>query len=239
MVAVDKETATLVFQLLDDGKTPYAIDELGIATLRTAERLRAAHSRLRGGKSIEEIAKATGWKGKATEIQRWWDEHQRANQPQEQPQAQAQLDQVLVDARLRHFAQLTDLAQRLKDSVVDESEEVDDGVWDFRKSISYKLVIMDNGTKEVSLGVEEEPLFQGVRSHLSGNSELWDALETFKADLVSRTSDDLIPGMIYQFTSSRVPTSWDIFKEKLELVLLRGIATGRCELCPEAQPASP
>lgn len=117
MVVVDREMVCQVFKLFDAGKTPYFIDSEGIAAERTAERLKKVHGGLRERKSIWEIARGTWSEKRIREIQRWWEEHQRANQPQELPQAQARLDPVMVDARLRHFARLTDIAQRLRDSV--------------------------------------------------------------------------------------------------------------------------
>lgn len=95
---------------------------------------------------------------------------------------------------------------------------------------------MGDETLKVYLEVEEVKLFLGLRNHLSGNSELWEALDRFKDDLRSRCRKryDLSEAGTIDIDLTPVPSSWDTFRQLLELALEKGIATGQCEHCPDA-----
>lgn len=145
----------------------------------------------------------------------------------------------MVDARLRHFARLTDIAQRLRDSVEEREGEYIEAIdeWlDSRRSLSFELVVMPDGTLKVNLPMEEKPLFLGLRNHLSGDSKLWEALDSFKNDLIGRCRKryDLSEAGVIDIDLTPVPSSWDTFRQLLELALEKGIATGQCEHCPDA-----
>lgn len=236
MVVVDKELACSLFELFDAGKTSYAVAEDGASTLRTAQRVKSAYQGFHEGKPIPDICRATKWKkGMVNRLFGWWEEYQGANNAGVVTDSPVSQDPVMVKARIRHFRQLTDLAERLNDTLEDESEEIGQNAWRVSEWLPFELVIMKEGLK-VSLRLEDEPLFPGLRNHLRGESELWNAFEDLKCDLVDycRATQDVSRGGIRHTGIADIPDSWYKFSELLDLVLIKGIATGKCDLCPDA-----
>ena len=78
MVEVNRDLAVKVFALLEDGWSPYAIDEEGITSVRTAQRLRAAWAGFTT-LSTDKISEDTGWAATRVDaLRRFYAEHLRA-----------------------------------------------------------------------------------------------------------------------------------------------------------------
>lgn len=144
-------------------------------------------------------------------------------------------DPVMIDARKRHFRELHGIAEQLKDTAEYESENLGGDDWLFTESFPFNVIIKRGSNLEILLPIEEEPLLEGLKSHLSGNVELWQAFEDVKAELLDycRANLNVSKGGIFFRELIQVPDSWEPFSSQLELVLIKGIATGKCYLCPD------
>ena len=77
MLEVDRDLAHKVWGSLDAGKSPYRIEQDVFTSSRTACRFKSALDGYRANKSVEAIARATGWKAPRVKlVRRWYHEYE-------------------------------------------------------------------------------------------------------------------------------------------------------------------
>lgn len=85
-MVVDKELAFKVFQMLADGKSPYAIGGEGeaerVTSRKTAQRIKAVMEGAKRNRPIDQIANVTGWsRKKVGQLVDWYKEFQSGRNP--------------------------------------------------------------------------------------------------------------------------------------------------------------
>lgn len=256
MVEVDKSKALEVFQLLDDGKSPYRIEEAGIISLRSAQRLKAVKEGQQTGRSVEELCRATGWaEARVARILEWLAEFQVTQYLPVHAEPDVSNHPMATDALTVHFSHVRSVADRLWRYLGDVEEDF----------ISYggpTIAVRYDRSGGVGVNVwisqDEDPLrLDALESHAESHAGLWKAYYEFKARLINQVAIVIEnpskaiawPSEVAHFgyleDKGLVPKKGRVLIEKpgefrdlikeLQLFVFTGTVHGSCGLCPNSK----
>lgn len=144
-----------------------------------------------------------------------------------------------------------DIVQRLLDSLEDDEYYSEHhGI----HTCCYDYKVLEDGSVNVWLRIEQDKVFEGLKSHLTANKALWESFDEYKRSLstnMKTTTENPKVGVLEWLSHPDAspkdaadvpkwgtvldfaPTSRDALVEQLELVRMKGITTGKCDLCPD------
>ena len=174
-------------------------------------------------------------------------------------------DPIMVEARNKHFGELTHVAEGMFRDLTSTPEELEAA---FGATCVVHYRVMEGGRLEVSLPMEEDVVgFQALQAHTANEIELWGTFDRFKDAMLDQVRSVLRkPSKAVAWGYSRLddeahhylawdqeepnrlsfnghirvqaPQPWEDLVQCVQLLLRKQIVGGQCPLCPSVAPVS-
>ena len=172
-------------------------------------------------------------------------------------------DPIMVEARNKHFGELTHVAEGMFRDLTSTPEELEAA---FGATCVVHYRVMEDGRVEVSLPIEEDLLgLRALQAHTAHEIELWGTFDRFKDAMLdqvksvlrkpskavacgySRLDDEAHHHLAWdQEEPNRLsfnghirvqaPQPWEDLVQCVQLLLRKQIVGGQCPLCPSVAP---